>query len=74
MAFFRSLFDPKTTLFVPPGGHFGTLWLHFVGLGHPRVPQRYPVVSEVDFSLIFGALGVPLGGHFGTVFCNFRVF
>ena len=74
MAFFGQLFDSKTSILGTLGGHFGTLWLHFGGLGHPRVPQRCPLVSEIDFSLIFGALGLPLGCHFGTVLGDFLCF
>ena len=74
MAFFEPLFDSKASIVGPWGDHFGTLWLHFGGLGDPRVPHRYPLVSEIDFSLIFGALGLPLGCHFGSVLSDFLCF
>ena len=43
------------------GGHFGTLWLHFGGLGLLRAPQGDPLQSKVDFQWIWGGFAPPLG-------------
>ena len=70
MAFFGPLFDSKTSIWGTLGGHFGTLWLHFGGLGLPGDTRGDPLGSKVDFWWILGALG----GSFGVHFLNFCVF
>ena len=62
-----------TTLGVP-GGHFGTLGVHFGGLGPPGDPNGDSQGSKVDFLWILCALWDHLGGHFGSQFgicCTF---
>ena len=49
------------------GGHFGTLWLHFGGLGLPRGPQGDPLQAKADFQQIWGGFAPPIWGpNFGT--------
>ena len=43
------------------GGHFGTLWLHFGGLGLPRGPQGDPLQAKADFQQIWGGFAPPFG-------------
>ena len=48
-----------STIFVPlnfgiPGSHFGTLELHFCGLGLPRGLQSGPLEPKVDLGWISG--------------------
>jgi len=62
MAFFGPLFDSKTSILEPPGGHFGTLGLHFGGLGLPTLGISPLSWAKGGFLVDFGCPRGPLGG------------
>ena len=68
MAFFGPLFDSKSSILGTLGGHFGTLWLHFGGLGPPRGRQGGTPWGQ---RWIFGGFWVPLGSPWGVILAPF---
>ena len=74
MTFFVQVFDSKTSILGTLGGHFGTLWLHFGGIGHPRGRQGGTPGIKGGFLVDFGYPWGPLGGSFWVHFVNVCVF
>ena len=59
--YLKSFWGPLGVILGSSGGHFGTLWLHFGGLGLPRGPHWEPLQAKADFQQIWGGFAPPFG-------------